>query len=88
MPSHDRQTSQGAVVSLPPHVTPAAGDDRSDEGDGTDEEEDDEADTSTDEPVSCLVLYAFIHGSRGWLGSRVVSVLDTGADGPGFKSQS
>jgi len=69
VPSHDRQTSQGAVVSLPLHVTPAAGDDRSDEGDGTDEEEDDEADTSTDEPVSCLVLYAFIHGSRGWLGS-------------------
>ena len=23
----------------------------------------------------------------GWLGSRVVSVLDSGADGPGFKSQ-
>ena len=26
--------------------------------------------------------------SRGWLGSRVVSVLDSGAEGPGFKSQS
>ena len=25
--------------------------------------------------------------SRGWLGSRVVSVLDSGAEGPGFKSQ-
>ena len=25
---------------------------------------------------------------RGWLGSRVVSVLDSGAEGPGFKSQS
>jgi len=24
----------------------------------------------------------------GWLGSRVVSVLDSGADGAGFKSQS
>ena len=24
----------------------------------------------------------------GWLASRVVSVLDTGAEGPGFKSQS
>ena len=24
---------------------------------------------------------------RGWLGSRVVSVLDSGAEGPGFKSQ-
>ena len=26
--------------------------------------------------------------SGGWLGSRVVSVLDSGAEGPGFKSQS
>ena len=25
---------------------------------------------------------------KGWLGSRVVSVLDSGAEGPGFKSQS
>jgi len=25
---------------------------------------------------------------RGWLGSRVVNVLDSGAEGPGFKSQS
>jgi len=25
---------------------------------------------------------------EGWLGSRVVSVLDSGAEGPGFKSQS
>jgi len=25
---------------------------------------------------------------RGWLGSRVVSVLDSGAEVPGFKSQS
>ena len=24
---------------------------------------------------------------EGWIGSRVVSVLDSGADGPGFKSQ-
>jgi len=35
--------------------------------------------------VSCKsrnVLEAF-----GWLGSRVVSVLDSGAEGPGFKSQ-
>jgi len=24
---------------------------------------------------------------QGWLGSRVVSVLDSGAEGPGFKSQ-
>ena len=26
--------------------------------------------------------------SNGWLGSRVVSVLDSDAEGPGFKSQS
>ena len=26
--------------------------------------------------------------TNGWLGSRVVSVLDSGAEGPGFKSQS
>ena len=26
-------------------------------------------------------------GRHGWLGSRVVSVLDSGAEGPGFKSQ-
>jgi len=28
-----------------------------------------------------------IRVSYGWLGSRVVSVLDSGAEGPGFKSQ-
>ena len=27
------------------------------------------------------------HRQRGWLGSRVVSMLDSGAEGPGFKSQ-
>ena len=27
------------------------------------------------------------HAPQGWLGSRVVSVLDSGAEGPGFKSQ-
>jgi len=27
------------------------------------------------------------HELKGWLGSRVVSVLDSGAEGPGFKSQ-
>jgi len=26
-------------------------------------------------------------GRSGWLGSRVVSVLDSGAEGPGYKSQ-
>ena len=30
-----------------------------------------------------LVLYSDLR----WLGSRVVSVLDSGAEGPGFKSQ-
>jgi len=28
-----------------------------------------------------------ITGNQGWLASRVVSVLDSGAEGPGFKSQ-
>jgi len=31
--------------------------------------------------------YLTIHHKIGWLGSRVVSVLDSGAEGPGFKSQ-
>ena len=34
---------------------------------------------------------AFVFGvfsvASGWLSSRVVSLLDSGADGPGFKSQ-
>jgi len=30
-------------------------------------------------------VYSYYYG---WLGSRVVSVLDSGAEGPGFKSQS
>jgi len=29
-----------------------------------------------------------LYFNDGWLGSRVVSVLDSGAEGPGFKSQS
>ena len=33
-------------------------------------------------------LLIFFHsGPEGWLGSRVVSVLDSGAEVPGFKSQ-
>ena len=28
------------------------------------------------------------YGVGGWLGSRMVSVLDSGAEGPGFRSQS
>ena len=31
---------------------------------------------------------ARLQGPLGWPGSRVVSVLDSGAEGPGFKSQS
>jgi len=34
------------------------------------------------QPMSCASIYPI-----GWLGSRVVSVLDSGATGPGFKSQ-
>ena len=34
------------------------------------------------------VAIARIYPVYGWLGSRVVSVLDSGAEGPGFKSQS
>jgi len=33
------------------------------------------------------VYSVFILHYTGWLGSRVVSVLDSGAEGPGFKSQ-
>ena len=32
--------------------------------------------------------YSKMPSRAGWLGSRVVSVLDSGAEGPGFKSQS
>ena len=31
-------------------------------------------------------LYYVRTYAEGWLGSRVVSVLDSGAEGPGFKS--
>jgi len=34
----------------------------------------------------CYVFYIYFV-NLGWLGSRVVSVLDSGAEGPGFKSQ-
>ena len=36
-------------------------------------------------PSHIIRLPAHVHG---WLGRRVVSVLDSGAEGPGFKSQS
>ena len=38
--------------------------------------------------ASSQLLTACIICSVRWLGSRVVSVLDSGAEGPGFKSQS
>ena len=41
--------------------------------------------SSTD---SCPVLFCNTLGSLGWLSSQVVSVLDSGTEGPGFKSQS
>ena len=31
-------------------------------------------------------IYSYLY--NGWLGSRVVSVLDSGTEGPGFKLQS
>ena len=36
-----------------------------------------------------IVVYGFLLSlyDAGWFGSRVVSVLDSGAEGPGFKSQ-
>ena len=37
--------------------------------------------------AGCLVLFT-MYLCTGWLDSRVVSVLDSGAEGPGFKSQS
>ena len=41
---------------------------------------------STDN-ADVLVSYLVHPGLLGWLGSRVVSALDPGAEGPGFKSQ-
>jgi len=35
----------------------------------------------------CPIIQQYAHPT-GWLGSRVVSVLDSGEEGPGFKSQS
>ena len=34
-----------------------------------------------------LLSVLLVRASFGWLGSRVVSVLDSGTEGPGFKSQ-
>ena len=38
--------------------------------------------------IDTLSLDPSIKNYSGWIGSRVVSVLDAGAEGPGFKSQS
>ena len=38
--------------------------------------------------ISSSLLSPSLPSPCGWLGSRVVSVLDSGAEGPGFKSQS
>ena len=38
-------------------------------------------------PPAIMVYYSSSSSSSRWLGSRVVSVLDSGAVGPGFKSQ-
>jgi len=38
-------------------------------------------------PSVCIYSFILSYHIRGWLGSRVVSVLDLGAEGPGFKSQ-
>ena len=42
---------------------------------------------SIDQSVKQKILKVSIVCGLGWLGSRVVSVLDSGAEGPGFKSQ-
>ena len=39
-------------------------------------------------PISFAADISATIRRRGWLGSRVVSVLDSGAEGPGFRSQS
>ena len=46
--------------------------------------------SACDKKCKCCAdqLLAVINRRLGWLGSRVVSVLDSGTEGPGFKSQS
>jgi len=36
---------------------------------------------------ACVLIYNMTNIYKGWLGSRLVSVLDSNAVGPGFKSQ-
>ena len=45
--------------------------------------------TSNDKILdSALYMPYQYHSNLGWLGSRVISVLESGAEGPGFQSQS
>ena len=44
--------------------------------------------TALNSVSSAYYRHLLLLPSSGWLGSRVVSVLDSGAEGPGFKSQS
>ena len=37
--------------------------------------------------VAVIIIIHLYQLQTGWLGSRVVSVLDSGADGPRFRSQ-
>jgi len=39
-------------------------------------------------PSVYITAFQKVTTGAGWLGSRVVSVLDSGTEGPGFKSQS
>jgi len=39
------------------------------------------------ESVTLWRRIPYLYTCTGWLGGRVVSVLDSGAEGPGFKSQ-
>jgi len=47
------------------------------------------AETSAQKEKYLYLVYFYIQATFtfGWLGGRVVSVLDSGAEGPGFKSQ-
>jgi len=38
-------------------------------------------------PLNVCVCVCYVPSTSGWLGSRVVSMLDSGAEGPGFISQ-
>ena len=42
---------------------------------------------TTSQRVPSMIIITHTHPFNGWLASRVVNVLDSGAEGPGFKSQ-